>query len=309
VTSIERLSRIQLVCSEPARIARFYQAALGFLRRADADAIHTIPGNIELNLGGEIIELVKMPPGGFAYPVDVCGANLIFQHFAILVRDMASAYTHLSAHQGWTPLSTDGPQQLPASSGGVTAFKFRDPDGHPLELLAFPSGRTPGHRARSTSEFQGIDHTALSVADTARSIAFYRGLGLLVKDGSINVGREQDRLDGMSEVHLTVTSLVPALRPSPHVELLSYANAASGEPPAAIDDIASTRMVLAVTTAADLQSLCHQNAGSLVRPPESRGGDAFRAMLRDPDGHLILLEVPRNGSHAAPSTKESSRSS
>lgn len=33
--------------------------------------------------------------------------------------------------------------RLPESSGGVTAFKFRDPDGHPLELLAFPDGKVP----------------------------------------------------------------------------------------------------------------------------------------------------------------------
>ena len=51
-------------------------------------------------------------------------------------------YARLSAHAGWTTISTDGPQLLPASSGGVTAYKFRDPEGHPLELIAFPPGRT-----------------------------------------------------------------------------------------------------------------------------------------------------------------------
>ncbi len=36
-----------------------------------------------------------------------------------------------------------GPERLPARSGGVSAFKFRDPDGHPLELLAFPPEAVP----------------------------------------------------------------------------------------------------------------------------------------------------------------------
>ena len=46
-------------------------------------------------------------------------------------------------YPGWTPISTSGPQLLPAASGGVSAFKFRDPEGHPLELIAFPPGAVP----------------------------------------------------------------------------------------------------------------------------------------------------------------------
>jgi hypothetical protein len=53
----------------------------------------------------------------------------------------------------------------------VTAFKFRDHDGHPLELLAFPEGRVPGpgRTANGTGPFLGVDHTAIAVRDTARS--------------------------------------------------------------------------------------------------------------------------------------------
>ena len=92
------------------------------------------------------------------------------------------AYRRLCSVSGWTAISIDGPQRLPASSGGVSAFKFRDPDGHPLELLAFPDGAWPAHwQARSNGDLAlGIDHSAISVSDSARSIAFYEALGLRV---------------------------------------------------------------------------------------------------------------------------------
>ena len=35
----------------------------------------------------------------------------------------------------FTTISRNGPEALP---GGVVAFKFRGPDGHPLELIQFP---------------------------------------------------------------------------------------------------------------------------------------------------------------------------
>ena len=103
-------------------------------------------------------------------------SDLCFQHFAIVVADMALAYRRLCSVSGWTAISIDGPQRLPPSSGGVSAFKFRDPDGHPLELLAFPDGRWPAQwRARSNGDLAlGIDHSAISVSDSARSIAFYQ---------------------------------------------------------------------------------------------------------------------------------------
>ena len=36
------------------------------------------------------------------------------------------------------------PQRLPdwnATAGGIKAFYFKDPDGHPLEILQFPAGK------------------------------------------------------------------------------------------------------------------------------------------------------------------------
>ena len=102
-----------------------------------------------------------------------------FQHFALVVRDMALALAQLRGVPGWTPISSGGPQRLPQGSGGVTAFKFQDPDGHPLELLAFPEHAVPPHWMERSADgiFLGIDHSAISVRDTAISTAFYQSLG------------------------------------------------------------------------------------------------------------------------------------
>ena len=45
--------------------------------------------------------------------------------------------------------------------------------------------------------FLGIDHSAIAVSDSARSIAFYEALGLRVAARALNSGHEQARLDGV----------------------------------------------------------------------------------------------------------------
>ena len=96
-----------------------------------------------------------------------------FQHFAIVVSDMTAAYANLQVLQNWTAISR-WPANSPPSSGGVTAFKFRDPEGHPLELLTFaPGPKSARWSLRSDNNYLGIDHSAISVADTDRSVAFY----------------------------------------------------------------------------------------------------------------------------------------
>jgi catechol 2,3-dioxygenase-like lactoylglutathione lyase family enzyme len=152
--NVQRLSRITMVCGEPDRSAHFYEAALGFVQTGEASiaepafakliGIHdALCRVITLQLGEHEIELVGVQPAGKAYPRAVSGRDSVFQHCAIVVSDMASAYGRLSAHAGWETISTDGPQLLPTSSGGVTAYKFRDPDGHPLELIAFARDAIP----------------------------------------------------------------------------------------------------------------------------------------------------------------------
>ena len=167
------------------------------------------------------------------------------------------------------PISEGGPQHLPQPSGGVHAFKFRDPDGHPLELLEFPPASRPAAwRGRSAAAGQiglGIDHSAISAASADASMSFYRSLGLESGERTLNRGPEQQRLDHLAGVEVSVVPMQPASG-TPHLELLCYhvPRGTVGAPLQA-NDVAATRIVWQGTRA---------------------------ALLRDPDGHIHQVDAP-----------------
>jgi catechol 2,3-dioxygenase-like lactoylglutathione lyase family enzyme len=279
---VERLARFGLVTPDAARLSRFYQAALGFRllgaeRRSESDLARSMRSDggaqsITIGLGREIVELVQFDQPGRPYPDGASASDLCFQHFAIVVTDIALAYQRLCSVSGWAAISIDGPQRLPLSSGGVAAFKFRDPDGHPLELLAFPDGKSPSHwQARPKNHLAlGIDHSAISVVDSTRSIAFYEALGLRVAARSLNSGCEQERLDAVSHPLVEVTALAPC-RATPHVELLCYRSAPhQGKVDLRCNDVAATRLIFEADRGVS------ENPGN-------------RQSLIDPDGHHLVI--------------------
>jgi catechol 2,3-dioxygenase-like lactoylglutathione lyase family enzyme len=279
-----RLARIEMVCSDPEVLGGFYQAAFGF-------RLTPAIGGLALRLGSQAIRLIRAEPGGRPYPAGIAGWSPLFQHIAIVVADMAPAYAHLATLPGWKPISTSGPQRLPASSGGVSAFKFRDPEGHPLELIAFPPHAVPPQwQTASQDVCLGIDHSAISVSSTAASIDFYKSLGLDRSGGSLNVGREQAMLDDVPDAVVEVTALTPA-QTTPHIELLCYRGDFDRRVQAqAANDATATRLVLTVESRATLESICAHASSALLSGPELREDYLYRALLRDPDGHLICLE-------------------
>jgi len=240
-----RIQRFERTVTDLERSAAFYIGALGFVApAAPADVTQ-----VTLRRGTDTLVLQS---GGA--PEDVAACDQGFQHLALPVADMDAALAQLS---NFAPrmITSGGPQHLPASSGGVTALKFYDPDGHPVEFLRFPDGR-PG----------GIDHSAIVVADADRSIAFYRArLGLQLTARQTNTGPEQDRLDGLTHVQVDVAALAPEAGP-PHLELLGYhVPPVRPRRPRAWP---ATRIVWEVDDA---------------HTPE---------LLHDPDGHALLL-LPR----------------
>jgi catechol 2,3-dioxygenase-like lactoylglutathione lyase family enzyme len=264
--SVERLAAFSLASAEPAALAVFYQRAFGCRIEALLAPGGDAPHGIALTLGAQRLELLEFDPPGEPYPRASSACDLNFQHCAIVVRDMATAFERLCGTSGWSAISSHGPQRLPASSGGVTAFKFRDPEGHPLELLAFPRACEPEYwRAPDGELCLGIDHSAISVADSARSIAFYRSLGFEVASESLNHGPEQARLDGLVDPRVEVTALAP-LQATPHLELLCYRQPEPAAHELHPHDIAATRLVL-------------QTRECRARPE----------LRRDPDGHYLLL--------------------
>jgi catechol 2,3-dioxygenase-like lactoylglutathione lyase family enzyme len=280
--TVSRLARIEMVCSNPGRLSGFYQAAFGFRQMEGTQ--HHVP----LRLGDQEIALIATRPPGKPYPAKVSGWNPLFQHIAIIVADMAGAYAQLCSISGWTPISTAGPQLLPAASGGVTAFKFRDPEGHPLELIAFAPNAVPTQwRASSNDLCLGIDHSAISVSNTSDSIDFYESLGVTRSGGSLNIGTEQAKLDDVADAVVEVTALDPR-QSTPHLELLCYRGDFDRRVlPQSVNDITATRLVFAVEKPDALDRLRANHREYLVARSDD---DARRVMLRDPDGHLVLLE-------------------
>lgn len=241
--SVQALIRLRLNARDPGGLADFFVQALGFER--------TLSG---VRLGPTPVDIA--PATGAPYPAALPPWIPLFQHFAIATGDMAAALERLAQAGGWTAITQGGPQTLPPWSGGVTAFKFRSPEGHPLELIAFP-----GETGRPSLR---IDHSAISVADAERSVAFYQALGFHLGARSLNQGPEQERLDGLEGARVQVVALTPAARPAPHLELLAYLGDYPRGAPAAEGDVAATRLVFCA--------------------------DAERSVMRDPDGHRLEIE-------------------
>ena len=285
--------RLDFLCRDPESLARFYVEALGF--RVVETAGHTsaaqgITPTLTLRLGDEVIMLRQCLPSARPHPEQAPGWSPLFQHIAIVVSDITTAYANLCNLEGWTAISTDGPERLPTASGGVSAFKFRDPDGHPLELLAYPQDEMPQNWAakRRDALHLGIDHTAISVTNTALSLAFYEALGFEQTGGSHNIGDEQARLDGIEVADVEVTSLaIPYARP-PHLELLCYRGAFQGGAHS-IDqvDIASTQTVIAADPFASIAKTSDMRQEPIINSSHT---DGF-VVLSDPNGHLIRIEL------------------
>ncbi len=306
--AVIRIGRISFTTADADRLGAFYRQAFGFeameTEHHGGESFARLTGvegaqtrALPLRLGEQTIELLAFTRHGAPYPADIGCDDPRFQHIAIVVADMETAYLRLCACAGWSAITTPAPQRLPASSGGVTAFKFRDPEGHPLELIAFPPDNVPPRWRQAPHRHGpclGIDHSAIVVSATAQSVAFYQEvLGFSVVGGSLNRGREQEQLDAVPGAVVEVTALDPGAGNPPHLELLCYRS--PGPPrgaPAALgsNDIAATRLTLEVD---DVPALEHRLAAARVRFI-STGTVVLRnnrraLLIRDPDGHALLL--------------------
>ena len=253
---------------------------------------------VGLRLGSEILELTEfLAPRGRPIPADLRANDLTFQHVAVIVSDMDRAYSRLREH-GVAHASTD-PQRLPdwnVNAGGIRAFYFRDPDGHFLEVLQFPPGKGDARWHENDRLFLGIDHTAIVVSDTDRSLALYRELfGLRIAGTSVNYDIEQEHLNNVFGARLRITTLRAAAGPG--IELLEYVAPRDGRP-APIDlkanDLAHWQTTLVTPGAGAIFDLASMRAPfALVSPRLTTPGGSIGAagLIRDPDGHGLRLVV------------------
>jgi catechol 2,3-dioxygenase-like lactoylglutathione lyase family enzyme len=252
-------------------------------------------------MGSEEIELTEfLAPHGRPIPPDLRGNDRIFQHIAIVVSDMAKAYASFREH-GVEHAST-GPQRLPdwnPNAGGISAFYFRDPDRHFLELISFPPGKglERWHQGRRDL-FLGIDHTAIVIDDTNASLRFYRDtLGMHVAGESENYDVEQEHLNNVFGARLRITALRAANGPG--IELLEYLAPRDGRPAPAdlrANDVSHWQTTLVVEKLDPLVRLAREHRITLVSPgpvDTTSLGQGFResSLTRDLDGHGLRLIV------------------
>ena len=300
------IDRITLIVSDLDRAEDDYVRTFGCTVEHRADVEPALTGVLcipsargrrsLLRLGRERIELLEFADSaGRPYPPDSTSTDLWFQHMAIVVSDMTCAYQRVMANRRFQPISRDGPVRLPDSSGGVTAFKFRDHDGHPLELLAFPQGRVRGEwsSANGTGPFLGVDHSAIAVSDPASSTRFFRSVfGFSVGTRTENCGPEQADLDDVDDVHVSVTRLAADL-PPPRLELLQYHVGTRRPIPSstASNDIVATHCVVRVASLdATAAALAHRGTPLADHDLMILHGGIRAALVSGPDGHHFLVE-------------------
>ena len=302
---------VGMTVSDMDRAVQFYTEVLPFVKEYDTELsgrpweqLHGVFGArvrvVGLRLGDERLELTQyVAPKGRPYPADTRGNDRWFQHVAIIVSDMARAYAHL--RERGVPHASTGPQRLPdwnPGAGGIEAFYFRDPDGHFLEILAFPQGKGDARWHRKEALFLGLDHTAITVGDTDLALAFYRDtLGLSVAGAGENYGVEQEHLNNVFGVRLRITTLRAA--GGTGVELLEYRAPRDGRP-APLDlkanDLAHWQVTM---TARDVGRLLTPSRLFDLVSPDVTDIDApalqfSRGLLvRDADGHAVRVVEAR----------------
>jgi catechol 2,3-dioxygenase-like lactoylglutathione lyase family enzyme len=277
---VPRVEAIQLVVHDLPAERRFFTRALDFHDLGElsmnGQAVET------LQLGNERLKLVRYskPASDSAIPSTARSNDRDFQHVAIIVSDMGRAWAQVIR---FNPRKVSAsPQVLPAwnpNAGGIAAVYFRDPEGHPLELLHFPTGKGAPQWHAASPLFLGIDHTAIAVTDTATSTRFYEALGLTVRGHSNNYGIEQERLSGVPGAHVAITAV--RFDGAPGIEFLQYLHPLRSQPPerAGFGDLVATRTLLIEPNAV---AMCKRFA-----PVDTFTGGCI---VRDPDGHLVEIE-------------------
>jgi len=314
--SVRAVLRPTVTVSDLEKILPFYTQTLPFqligIQGVPASIVQSLfgiqtPGATAriatLKLGDETLDLLDFgnPDTGAAIPADSRSTDGWFQHVAIVVSDIDKAYQLLRQHK--VEHVSSSPQTLPAyltAAAGVRAFYFRDPDGHVLELIAFPAGKgnPKWHPANGPVPlFMGLDHTAIGSDDTDRSLTFYRDLlELTIGGSSENYGPEQEHLNQVFGAHLLITGLTTGQGVG--IELLDYLAPPGGRPypvsQSHVNDRWHWHTILQVNQLDQLYQRIQQRKLPIISagivPIQYPGLVAKRGlMIRDPDGHAVLL--------------------
>lgn len=307
---VAAVDAVGMTVSEMDHAVEFYRKVLTFEKISDVEVAGSEYEHLQgvfglrmrvvrMQLGDEVIELTEyLAPTGRPMPLDSRSNDRWFQHIAIVVSNMDRAYQRLRQHKV-RYLST-GPQRLPdwnKNAGGIRAFYFADPDGHPLEILQFPpdKGDPKWHRPIDKL-FLGIDHTAIVVSDTEQSLKFYRDvLGLKVAGHSENYGTEQEHLNNVRGARLRITTLRAGAGPG--IEFLEYLTPRDGRPippDTRANDLVHWQTTLVTRDADGVAHSLRNGKFAFVSPrvvkiPHGKLGFRKGFLVRGPDGHVMQV--------------------
>lgn len=322
--TLPHIASIGFTCADLAATTRFFCEGLGFRPVGERLELRGGPYGELLGLGGALIHLRRLAIGaelleltqvvdpgpgnrpGRPIPADSKSNDRWFQHICLVVSDLERALEQLRAvrpSDGSDAIST-APQRLPdwnRAAAGIVAYKFRDPEGHPLELLRFPAekGDPRWHGvAAAAGPVLGIDHSAIGIADSEASRRFYGGLlGLRLGGDGVNHGTEQECLDGLPGARVRITS--HRCPEGAGLECLDYREPNGGRPippDQGPQDAAHWQVRLRVADLAAVAARAPDWGGSVLSGgPVDLGEQAAligarRALqLADPDGHRLQL--------------------
>ncbi|MEE9288292.1 MAG: VOC family protein [Bacteroidota bacterium] len=313
-TEVLAVDAIGMTVEDLDRSVEFYSNVLSFEKVSDIEVwgeeyehLQGVFGLrmrvVRMKLGNEFVELTEyLTPKGRPYPHDTRSNDHWFQHIAIVVSDMDKAYQHLRRNK--VQHASTEPQRIPdwnEGAAGIRAFYFRDPDGHFLEIIWFPRDKgDPKWQNDSGTLFLGIDHTAIVVSSTEESLKFYRDLlGLRVAGESENYGIEQEHLNNVFGARLRISGLKAAAGPG--IEFLEYLAPTDGRPAPRdlrANDIAHWQTLLVVGGVEGAARVLLAHDAKFISPgaisvPEGKLGFHKGLLLRDPDGHAIMLVEKR----------------
>ena len=315
---LPHIHSVGFTCRDAEALADWYGRAFGFRVREqrdhDADAVCDLVGlsgarlrRLILQLGAEQLELHQvLDPGphrpGRPVPAESRSNDLWFQHICLVTSDLqgVAAPIEEQIHTGALQPISSAPQRLPGwntAAAGIVAFKFHDPDGHPLELLQFPpdKGDARWHQP-SAAPVLGLDHSAIGIRDPERSRRFYGELlGLSHGGGGTNSGPEQDRLDGLQGTQVQIDAWRPPQGMG--IESLAYRTPGGGRPQPAdhgFQDLSHWQLQLEVNDLEDIGARAGACGGTLISPGVISLGESLPPwrlglQLADPDGHRLQV--------------------
>jgi catechol 2,3-dioxygenase-like lactoylglutathione lyase family enzyme len=301
------VDKVSIVVSNLDKSVKFYEQTLGFkqigsdtLIGEGYEKLFNLFGMnavvAHLQLGDEKLDLIDfLTAGGSSIPPNLHSNDMVFQHIAIVVKDMDAAFSVLK-NSGIEYVSTS-PQTLPVSNkaaAGIKAFYFHDPDGHNLEIIYYPQDKgNPKWQKAQNPLFMGIDHTAIGISSTQNSLKIYnQSLGLNVKGESFNKGTEQAHLNNVEGASLHITGL-RAKEPSIGVEFLEYLVPGPGSPfpkQTRSDDIWNYFTVLKVKYITKIFNEVKKSKYNLISKDIIYIYGIKQFIMRDLDGHALWIQ-------------------